>query len=186
MLKATQLRKGMVIKMDERFFKVVSTLHLTPGNKRGMMQTKLKNLESGAIIDHKFRSEEVLERPHLEQTEMEFLYRDGDDFHFMNTSNYEQTIMNAETLGDAVFYLVPNIKLPVEFIDHKPVGIDLPVTVDLKVVETEPEMKGATAGSNRKPAKTETGLMVQVPPFIREGDVLRIATEDGAYQTRVQ
>lgn len=186
MLKATQLRKGMVIKMDERFFRVVSTLHLTPGNKRGMMQTKLKNLENGAIIDHKFRSEDTVERPHLEQAEMEFLYQDGDDFHFMNTANFEQIVMNSETLGDATVYLVPNIKLPIEFIDHKPVGIDLPVTVDLKVVETEPELKGATAGANRKPAKTETGLVVQVPPFIKEGEVIRISTEDGSYLTRVQ
>jgi elongation factor P len=174
----------MVIRMDDRFFKVVSTHHLTPGNKRGMMQTKLKNLASGAIIDHRFRSDDFVDRPHLQQAVMEFLYQDGDDYHFMNTENFEQISLNPETLGDAVDYLVPNIKLPVEFVDGSPVGIDLPVTVDLKVVETEPELRGATASSTRKPAKTETGLIVQVPPFIKQGEVVRVSTEDGSYLER--
>jgi elongation factor P len=183
-IKATLLRKGMIVKMNDRYFRVVGTHHLTPGNKRGMMQTKLKDLASGSIIDHRFRSEDTVERPHLEQTEMEFLYRDGEDFHFMNTSSFEQIQMVAETLGDAIWYLVPNVKLPIDFIEGKPVGISLPVTVDLKVIETEPEMKGATASSQRKPAKTETGLVVQVPPFVKEGEVVRVATEDGTYMER--
>lgn len=183
-IKATQLRKGMVIKKDDLVFRVVDTRHLTPGNKRGMMQTKLKNLASGAIIDHRFRSDDMVERPHTEQAEMEYLYQDGEDYHFMNTASYEQISMNAETLGDAISYLVPNIKLPVEFIDGRPVGIELPVTVDLKIVETEPELRGATASATRKPAKTETGLVVQVPAFVKEGQVIRVSTEDGSYMER--
>lgn len=174
----------MVVKMDDRYFRVVATHHLTPGNKRGMMQTKLKDLVSGSSMDYKFRSDDDVERPHLEQTEMEYLYKDGDNYVFMNTETFEQVHMSSETLGDAVWYMVPNVKLPVEFIEGQPVGIDLPITVDLKVVETEPELKGATASSQRKPATTETGLVVQVPPFVKEGEVVRVSTEDGSYLAR--
>jgi elongation factor P len=174
----------MVLRLNDRIYRVVETLHLTPGNKRGMMQTKLKDLAAGSIINHRFRSDDTVERPHLEQAEMEFLYKDGDDYHFMNTSTFDQISLNSETLGDAVNYLVPNIKLPVEFVDGNPVGIDLPVTVDLKITQTEPELRGATASSVRKPATTETGLVVQVPPFIKEGEVVRVSTEDGSYMER--
>lgn len=174
----------MVVKMGDRYLRVVATHHLTPGNKRGMMQTKLKDLVSGSAMDYKFRSDDDVERPHLEQTEMEYLYKDGDNYVFMNTETFEQVHMSSETLGDAVWYMVPNVKLPIEFIEGQPVGIDLPITVDLKVVETEPELKGATASSQRKPATTETGLVVQVPPFVKEGEVVRVSTEDGSYLAR--
>jgi elongation factor P len=175
----------MVIQMDNRYFRVLTTHHHTPGNLRGQVQTKLRDLSAGTQVEHRFRSDDDVDRPHLEQSEMEFLYRDGEDFHFMNTQTYEQIHMTAETLGDAVYYLVPNVRLPIEFIDGKPVGIDLPVTVDLKVVETEPELKGATASSQRKPATTETGLVIQVPPFVKQGEVVRVSTEDGTYLERV-
>jgi elongation factor P len=183
-LKANLLRKGMIIKHDGRFFRIVATLHLTPGNLRAQMQLKMRDLDSGSMIDHRFRSDEDVERAHLDTHEMEFLYREGDIYHFMNTESYEQIHMTAEDLGDAVYYLVPNVKLPIEFIEGRAVGINLPVTVDLKVTETEPEMKGATAASQRKPAKCETGLIVQVPPFIKEGEVIRVTTEDGSYRER--
>lgn len=184
MIKATQLKRGMVVKLEARLYKVVSTHHLTPGNWRGMVQSKLKDLSSGSIIEHRFRSEDIVDKIHLDETEMEFLYRDGDDFHFMNTETYEQIHMTEETLGETVNYLVPNTKLRVEFIEGRPVGIELPVTVDLKILETEPELKGATASQSRKPAKTETGLVVYVPPFIKEGETVRVSTDDGSYLER--
>lgn len=174
----------MVIQMDNRYFRVLNVHHHTPGNLRGQVQTKLRDLNAGTQLEHRFRSDDEVDRPHLEQTEMEFLYRDGEDFHFMNTQTYEQIHITAETLGDAVYYLVPNVKLPIEFIEGSPVGINLPVTVDLKVVETEPELKGATASSQRKPATTETGLVVQVPPFVKQGEVVRVSTDDGSYLER--
>lgn len=183
-MKATQLRKGMIIKYQEKFCRVFAVTHVTPGKGRGSVQSKLRDLESGSMLDHKFRSDDEIERAHLDTHEMEFLYRDGDTFHFMNTETFEQIHMSTDDLGDAVWYLVPNVKLPMEFIEGRAVGINLPVTVDLKVEETEPEMKGATAASQRKPARTETGLVVQVPPFIREGEMIRVATEDGTYQER--
>ena len=184
MIKATQLKKGMVVKVEGRLSKVVATHHLTPGNWRGMMQTKLKDIESGSIFEHRFRSEDAVEKIHCDETEMEYLYEEHGDYHFMNTETYEQTRIDADWLGDAVNYLTPNIKLKVEFIEGRPVGIELPVTVDLKVTETEPELRGATAASTRKPAKLETGLVTQVPAFIKEGEVVRISTEDGSYMER--
>jgi elongation factor P len=184
MVKATQLHRGMVIKHDGKFFKVTDIHHLTPGKGKGYMQTKIKNIDTGSISDHRFRSDETIERPHIEQIEMEFLYQDGDDFHFMNTETFDQIHLTQELLGDAINYLVPNIKMPIEYIEGNPVGVELPVSVDLKIIETEPELKGAQAGTSRKPAKTETGLVVQVPPFIKEGETVRVSTEDGTYQAR--
>jgi elongation factor P len=174
----------MVIKLDERLCKVVATHHLTPGNWRGMMQTKLKDISSGSIFEHRFRSEDMVDKIHMDETEMEYLYQDGGDYHFMNTATYEQIHMDADTLGDAVNYLVSNIKIKVEMIEGRPVGIELPVTVDLTIVETEPELRGATAAQSRKPAKTETGLVVPVPAFIKEGEKVRVSTEDGSYVER--
>jgi elongation factor P len=115
---------------------------------------------------------------------MEYLYQDGDSYVFMNTQNYEQLYLNKDVLGDSVDYLTPNLQIKVEFFDGKPVGVELPQTVDLKVVETEPGLKSATASSVTKPAKTETGLVVQVPPFINEGETIRVDTSEGAYLSR--
>jgi elongation factor P len=184
-IKATQLKKGMIVKVEGRLYKVVHTHHLTPGNWRGMMQTKLRDLSSNSIIEHRFRSEDIVDKIHCDETEMEYLYEEHGDYHFMNTETYEQTHIDADTLGDTVYYLVPNIRLRVEFVEGRPVGIELPVTVDLKVTETEPELKGATASTSRKPAKLETGLMTQVPAFITEGEVVRVSTQDGTYLERV-
>ena len=185
MIKATQLKKGMVVKVEERLFKVVATHHLTPGNWRGMVQTKLKDIATGSIAEHRFRSEDNVDKIHLDQTEMEYLYQDGGDYHFMNTETFEQVHLDVDTLGDAVNYLIGNIKLKVEFIEGRPVAVELPITVEMKVIETEPELKGATANQSRKPAKMETGLVVFVPPFIREGTVVRVSTEDGSYLEKV-
>lgn len=185
-IKATGLKKGMCVRLNEELYIVMSTMHITPGNWRGMVQSKLRNLRSGNQMDHRFRSEDMVERIRLDEAEMEFLYRDGDDFHFMNTDSYDQVHIHRDVLGDNASYLTPNIRLHVVFHDQSPVGIELPQTVELKIVDTAPEIKGATASAQRKPAVTETGLIVQVPPFIGTGEVVRISTEDGTYQERVK
>jgi elongation factor P len=127
----------------------------------------------------------MVERAILDDSEMEFLYQEGEMYHFMNSESYEQIGLSDEVLGDAVHYLIPNIKLKVEMYEGRPVGIELPLAVEMKVVETEPAIKGASVSNVGKPAKMETGLMVQVPPFINEGDVIKIDTATGAYVERV-
>ncbi len=184
MVKATQLRPGMIIRHDGALYSVFSAEHRTPGNKRGSMQTKMRNLRTGAIIDHRFRAEEFLERAILDEVEFEYLYADGEGFHFMNTQTYEQIHLGNDVLGDAMSYLVPNTLLKVEFFESKPIGVALPDTVDLKVVHTEPTVQKATASAVMKPAKLETGLTIQVPPFINEGDKVRVDTTEARYVQR--
>jgi elongation factor P len=181
---ATQMRPGMVIKHNNELHAVFSVEHRTPGNLRAFIQAKLRNLRTGAMFEHRFRSPDPIDRVIVDEIPMEFLYADGDDYYFMNTENFEQTHLRRDTLGDAVEYLTANLQIKVEFYDGKAVGIELPQTVDLKVVETEPGLKSATASSVTKPAKTETGLVVYVPPFINEGEVIRVDTAEGAYLSR--
>jgi elongation factor P len=185
MIQATQLKKGMCIKHDNDLYRIVDAQHKTPGNLRGLVQAKIRNLKTGAISDHRFRSVDMVERAILDEAEMEYLYRDGDLYHFMNNETYEQVGLSEEVLGNAVHYLTPNIKLAIEFYEDRPVGIDLPLTVEMKVMETEPGIKGASVSNVGKPAKMETGLVVQVPAFINEGDVIRIDSSTGSYVERV-
>lgn len=183
-INATQMRPGMIIKHNNDLHSVFSVEHRTPGNLRAFIQAKLRNLRTGAMFEHRFRSSDAIEKITVDEIKMEFLYNDGDDYYFMDTSNYEQTNLKRDTLGDAVEYLTPNLQITVEFFDGKAVGIELPQTVELTVVETEPGLKSATASSVTKPAKTETGLVVQVPPFINEGDKIKVDTSEGAYLSR--
>ena len=184
LIPATQLRVGMVIQHQSDLWRVMQVVHVTPGNWRGMVQTKLRNLRSGTQTEHRFRSEDKADRASLEQHEMEFLYESDGQHHFMNTETYEQIGLDAELLGDAVHYLTPNSRIQVEFHDGRPLGVELPKTVDLKVTETTPGLKTATVTNVPKPATTETGLVVPVPNFINEGDVIRVDTETGAYLSR--
>jgi len=186
MIQATQLKRGMCIKHDNQLFRVVTTQHITPGNWRGMVQTKIRSLKTGAISEHRFRSEDRVERAILDEADMEFLYREGDMYHFMNAETYEQIALSDEVLGDAVSYLISNIRLKVEMFEGRPVGIELPLTVELAVVETEPGIKGSTVSNVGKPAKMETGLVVQVPAFINEGDIIKIDTATGSYLERAK
>ncbi|HEY6351589.1 MAG TPA: elongation factor P [Candidatus Angelobacter sp.] len=181
---ATQMRPGMIIKHNNDLHLVFSVEHRTPGNLRAFIQAKLRNIRTGAMFEHRFRSGDAIEKINVDEIAMEFLYQDGDDFYFMNTESYEQTHLTRDILGDAVDYLTPNLQIKVEFYDGKAVGIELPQTVELTVVETEPGLKSATASSVTKPAKTETGLVVQVPPFINEGEKIRVDTAEGAYLSR--
>ncbi|MGH9393469.1 MAG: elongation factor P, partial [Terriglobales bacterium] len=165
---------------------VFSITHRTPGNLRAFVQAKIRNLRTGGMIEHRFRSEDRIERAVLDEMEMEFLYRDGDAFHFMNTENYEQTHLSSEALGDAVQFLITNLKIQVEYYEGKPVSVELPQIVDLEVADTEPGLKGASVSNVTKSATLETGLVVQVPPFIEKGEKIRVGTAEGNYLERVK
>ncbi len=181
---ATQMRPGMIIKHNNELHAVFSVEHRTPGNLRAFIQAKLRNLRTGAMFEHRFRSPDPIERVIVDEVAMEFLYSDGDDYYFMNTENYEQTHLKRDTLGDSVEYLIPNLQIRVSFFDGVAVGIELPQTVEMTVMQTEPGIRSATASSVTKPATLETGLVVQVPPFINEGEKIRVDTAEGAYLSR--
>jgi elongation factor P len=184
MISATQMRPGMVIKFNNELYSIFSVNHRTPGNLRGFVQARMRSLRSGTMTEHRFSSEDRVEKALLEEHEMEYLYDDGEYFYFMNTENFEQMHLTSEILGDATQYLIPQLKVVVEFYEGKAMSVELPATVDLLVVETEPGLKGATVSNVTKPAKTETGLVVQVPPFITEGEKIRVNTSDASYQER--
>jgi elongation factor P len=180
---ATQMRPGMIIKHNNELHLVFSVEHRTPGNLRAFIQAKLRNVRTGAMFIERFRSPDPIDRVIVDEVKMEYLYNDGEDYYFMD-DKYEQTMLKYETLGDAVEYLIPNLNISVSFHDGKAVGIELPLVVEMTVLETEPGIKSATASSVTKPAKTETGLVVQVPPFINEGEKIRVDTADGSYMSR--
>ena len=183
-IQATRLRKGMLIKMGQDLVRVIELQHVPPGNLRGFVRVKLRNIRNGAMSDQKLRSEDSLDRATLDEREMQYLYKDGDDYYFMDTSSYEQIHISSEALGDSVSYLKGEMTIQVEFYGSEPVGIELPQAVDLKVLDTAPGIKGATASAQVKPATLETGLVVQVPPFVNPGDVIRVNTETGEYLSR--
>jgi elongation factor P len=183
-IQATRMKKGMLIKVGEDLFRVLELQHVTPGNLRGFVRVKFRNIRTGTLSDQKLRSEDSVERATLDERAMQYLYRDGDSFHFMDTESYEQLHISEEALGDAVNYIIPDAVINVEFYGSEPVGIELPVTVDLKVEDTAPGIKGATASAQVKPARLETGLVVQVPPFVNTGDKVRVSTETGEYLSR--
>jgi len=174
----------MLIKMEQDLFRVIDLQHVTPGNLRGFVRVKLRNIRNGAMADQKLRSEDTIERATLDEREMQYLYKDGDDYYFMDTSSYDQVHISSEALGDSVSFLKPEMTIQVEFYGTEPVGIELPQAVDLKVLDTVPGIKGATASAQVKPATLETGLVVQVPPFVNAGDVIRVNTETGEYLSR--
>ena len=174
----------MVIKFNNELYSVFKMEHRTPGNLRGFVQVKMRKLSTGTMMEHRFSSEDRVERAALDEHEMEYLYDDGEYFYFMNTETFEQMHLMKDLLGDATNFLIPNLKVAVEFFEGKPISVELPPSVDLTVVETEPGIKGATVSNVTKPAKTETGLVVQVPPFINEGEKIRVSTSESAYLER--
>jgi len=184
MITATQIRRSMILKLDNQLFSVMSVQHITPGNWRGMVQTKMRNLRTGKQSERRFRSEESVERVTLDAHEMEYLYSDGTDYHFMNMETYEQITLSSDTLGDNVYYLISNIKVQAQFYEGKPISVELPSTVDMTVVETEPSVRSATVTNVTKSAKLETGLIVQVPQFVNTGEKIRIDTTEGKYLQR--
>jgi elongation factor P len=185
LITATQLRNGMILQVDGALFRVMKTQHITPGNWRGMVQTTLRNLQNGSKTEKRFRSTDRVDRVTMDTQEMEYLYADGDHYVFMHPETYEQINVSSELLEGSLPYLVPNMRVTLEFFDSKPIGIALPTTVDLRVMETEPVLRGATATASMKPATMETGLVVQVPQFVTDGDVVRVETTEGKYISRV-
>lgn len=183
-IQATRLKKGNLIVLDGDLYRILDLQHVTPGNLRGFVRVKLRNIRNGTLQDQRLRSEDTIQRASLDEIEMQYMYSDSAGHHFMDTSSYDQITLSDEVLGDTVGYLVPESTIKVEFYGSEPVGIELPQTVDLTVTDTAPAIKGATASAQLKPATLETGLVVSVPPFVNIGDKVRVNTESGEYQSR--
>ena len=184
-LQASRLKKGMLIKFEGALVRVLEVQHITPGNLRAHVRSKMRDIRNDRLVDHKFRADDNVDRAILDERQMQYLYREADMFVFMDTENYEQVHLSLEVLGEAAQYLIAEALINVEFYGESPVGIHLAPTVDLKVVDTAPGIKGATASAQVKPAELETGLVVTVPSFINTGDAIRVNTETGEYLARV-
>ncbi len=184
LLAATQLRVGHVIMHNNELYKIMKLVHVTPGNWRGMVQTKLRKLSDGSQTEQRFGSTEKVEKAQLNEKEMEYIYNEGEDYYFMDLQTFDQLPIHKEVLDESVLYLVHNEKIRVTFHEGNPVGIELPMAVTLKVVATEPFLKGATQSGSTKPATLETGLVVQVPQFVKEGELIKVNTENGKYIER--
>ncbi len=183
---ANDIRKGMVILVDETPCKVMDFHHHTPGKGQAVVQTRLRNLLTGNSFEYRFRSTEPVERIVLDVRKVEFLYADGDQYYFMDSETYEQIVMTEEELGETAQWLMPNLKLEIEFYNETPISIKLPQVMELTVVSTEPFLKGATVSNSNKPAKLENGVTIQVPPFITEGEKVRVNPIEGRYIERVK
>ncbi len=183
-LQATEVRKGHIVKWSNKYWSVLHVDHITPGNWRAIIQIKMRDLQSGSSLTQRFSSGDKLEQAWLEINDAEYSYKDGDTYVFMNSQNYEQYEIHKDMLGDDVQWLTGNLPCKVSFLDGRAVSVELPPSVDVKVVETEPELKGATITNVYKAAKVETGAMVQVPPFIKIGELIRVDTREGKYLER--
>ena len=183
-LQATEVRKGHLIKWNNAYWSVMNVMHITPGNWRAIIQIKMRNLATGSSMEQRFSSGDKLEQAFLEQHDSEYSYQNGDLYVFMNMENYEQYEIHKDMLGESVQWLIANLPVKVNFLDGRAVEVELPPAVDLKVVETEPSLKGATITNVFKPAKLETGAVVQVPPFITIGETIRVDTREGKYLER--
>ena len=186
MINATQIRKGMILKIDDELYRVLETTHVTPGKGQALMQTKLRRLKDQTLHDYRFRSKDKVEQAYLEGIEMEYLYQDGEEHFFMNTENFEQIKLSDEMLGSGANYLIPNAVFAVEMHEGKPVAATPPMTIELKVTKTAPFLKGATQSASNKPATLETGITITVPQFIKVGDIVRVDTRDDTYLERVK
>ena len=185
MIPATQVKVGMVILHDSKPCRVTNVLHVTPGNWRGMVHAKMVNLVTGSQVEYRLRSEDKVDRAELDHHPLQYLYRSGDDFAFMNTENYEMVNVPRDHLGDAVNYLVEGMMVEVSYFEGKPVAVDLPMFVELEITETDPVLRGATISSSPKTATMNTGLVTKVPQHMSIGDRVKIDTRDGSFVERV-
>ena len=183
---ATQIRRGMVIVFEGDPCRIVEFRHHTPGNLRAMVQAKLKNLRTGSSFEHRFRAADSIEKASMETHDLEFLYQGGDTYHFMNTENYDQLEMDEEALGDNAQWMQPGMKIQAEFYEGQPIGVRLPNSLTLEIVETNPVMKTATKTASSKPAKLENGVTVNVPEFVSVGEKIRVNPTTGEYQDRAK
>lgn len=185
-MNANDIRKGMIVMYNGDPHFVMDFQHRTPGNLRAFVQVRLRNLRNGNSLEARFSSTETVERAVLEHHDMEFLYKDDTLYHFMNTESYEQVALNEDTLGDSAKYMTEGMRVKIDFHQGKPIGVELPATIELEVVETEPELRGATASNSPKPAKLENGVVVMVPGFVKQGDRIRINPSEDKYLERVK
>jgi elongation factor P len=185
-ISANDIRRGMIIIYEGEPCKVMEFQHKTPGNLRAMVQTRMRNLRTGNSFEHRFSSSDKVDKAVMEQHQMEYLYSDGDQHHFMNTETYDQIALNESDLGDAAQWLMPGLKIDVEFYEGAPIGMDLPMSMDLTVTETDPPLKGATVSNSNKPAKLENGVSITVPPFITVGEKIRVNPAESKYIERVK
>jgi elongation factor P len=182
---ATQLKVGMVIMHNGKPHRVTNVLHVTPGNWRGMVQTRLVNIETGSNAEHRFRSEDKVDRANLEEHKLQYSYRAGDEYHFMNTESYEMVSLHGDVLGDNVGYLTEGMVIEALYYEGRVVGIEVPMFIELEVRETTPNIKGAAVQNTSKPAILSTGIEVKVPPYIEIGDRVKLDTRTGEFVERV-
>ena len=185
-MRASEMKKGQTVKFDDKLFTIVDYQHVKLGKGGAVYQTKIKNLADGSIQNIRLRSEEIVEEAFLDKKKYEYLYSSGSEHVLMDTTNYEQITLNDDAFGDGPKYLKPNTQLQVSLYEGRPVVLELPNTVDLEITETSPEIKGATATNQYKPATLETGLVVQVPAFVKTGEIIRVDTRTGEYLTRAK
>ena len=184
MIAATQLKVGNIVSYNNEPHRISKVIHITPGNWRGMVQAQMVNLRNGNRYEYRYRSDEKVEVLSLDTHPLKYLYRQVDEYHFMNTETYEMMSLSSEILGDTVYYLVEDIEVVAHFYEGRPVSIEAPTFVVLTVTETEPTMKGATVSASPKKAVLETGLEVKVPQFIDVGEKVKIDTRDGSFVER--
>lgn len=185
-LTATQIRRGMVLVFEGDPCRIIEFRHHTPGNLRAMVQAKLKNLRTGSSFEHRFRAADTIEKANMETRELEFLYQGGDSYHFMNSADYDQFELDAEALGDSAPWMQPGMKILAEYYDGRPIGIELPNSLTLEIVETAPVVRGATKTASSKPAKLENGVTVNVPEFVEQGTRVRVNPSTGEYLDRAK
>ena len=184
MYTTTDFRNGLKIEFEGGPYTIVYFQHVKPGKGGAFVRTKLKNLKTGAVLEHTFRSGDKVDKPDLDEREMQFMYREGDAFHFMDTASYEQIYLDTDHMGDAANYMIENLSVKILFYRGEPIGIDLPIFITLTITETEPGIRGDTVSGATKPAKLESGAVVQVPLFLNEGDRIKVDTRTGTYIER--
>lgn len=185
MINVGEIRKGIIIELDGQLYSIVDFQHIKMGRGSAQVRLKLRNVRTGAVIDRSFQATEKFQRVRLDHRTVQYLYNDGERYYFMDTESFDQFPLTPDQLGDAVNYLKEGITLELLSYNDQPIGVELPITVDLKVVETEPGFRGDTATGGTKPAKVETGLTVQVPLFVNQGETIRVDTRTGSYLERV-
>jgi elongation factor P len=185
-IKAVQIRKGNILNYNNNLYRITESTHVTPGKGPAMMQVKMKRLSDGTKAEQRFRPDESVEKAAVFVREYQYLYEDSSNYYFMDLETYEQIHLTQDMLDDGVYYMLPETIVQIQFYDNTPIGVELPPSVELKVIETEPTLKGATVSSSYKSATLESGLVTQVPPFVEVGEIVRIDTRDGRYLDRAK
>lgn len=185
-MKASSIRRGAVLLFNKVPHRVMEFNHHTPGNLRAMVQAKLRNLLNGNQTETRFSSTEDIPEADVRSFQATFLYKDSEGYHFMNSETYEQLALTEEQVGDGVYYLMDQMQVEITLWEENPIGVSLAQSVVLEVVDTAPELKGATASNSPKPAKTNTGLSLMVPPFVKIGDKILVSTDEGKYLSRAE